>query len=395
MYSLDRLLHHFHIFRPRRKPTGFEALVVNYTISQVATGMLGIFGVLFIYELGHDLMSGLILVLGFFGLQRLAVGLMIPLAAKGITKIGYRWMMLVGLVSLAIKAFLLMQVTVNNLWLLMVILILGAMAIAGYYLGYHGIFLDDNDDDKIGEQMGLITMAGRMALIISPILAGWLIDNYGFSIMFGVAMSLLIVSLGPLFLMPHHKHNDQEFDFKKAIKLTKRSRFSKSVFWWHFENAIQAFYWPIFLFLILGSHIKFGIIASLVMIINSVAVYSSGKIYDKRPLKRGYLMATGLVSISYVLRFLSLNLACVVGADSLNRLVSPFWWMKIRRKALIAGEKVGAMVFAAAWEWLVTAGYLGGLLIGFVILKLSDGQWLWLAVPAIVGVVMGAKHVEN
>ena len=395
MYSLERILNQIPL--PfKRRPSGLEALAINYTISQVASGMLVMFGVLFIYELGESFNKGLLMVLGFFGLQRIVVGLVVPLVAKLISKTGYRWMMLIGLISLALKAWFLMQVGQYSLWLLAPAMILGGVAIASYYQGYYGIFLDDNDDDRIGEQMGLMTMVGRMALIISPLLAGFLVDEYGFSVMFGVAMSLLIISLGPLFLMQHHEHKASSFSTKAVVKLFKKKKgFTASVFWWNIESGIQAFYWPIFLFLVVGSHIKFGAIASIVMIFNSLAVYVSGKIYDKRPLRRGYPMATGVVMVSYILRFSAFSLLMVGAADSLNRIASPFWWMKIRRRALLIGEKVRVTVFAATWEWAVTAGYLVSLIIGFFILRLTGGKWIWLAAPAIIGVLMSAILVRK
>jgi MFS family permease len=341
-------------------------------------------------------MEGLWLVLLFFGVQRLVVAVMIPITGSLISKTGYRWMMLLGLMALALKSWLLMQVGVDRLWLLIPALILGGIAIAGYYLGYHGIFLDDNDDQRIGEQMGLITMAGRMALIVSPLLAGWLIDSYGFGSMFATAMVLPLISMLPLLLMPRHERHQGSYATVKVLRLLKKKpRFTRAVWWWHFENALQTFYWPVFLFLVLGSHIRFGLVGSLVMMVNSLAVYLMGKVYDRRPLRRGYPLGAAMVMISWWWRFVSPTPMMVVGADGFNRLVSPLWWMKIRRQALIVGEKVDSLVFAAAWEFLVTGGYLAGLILGFELLIISGGQWLWLAAPAALGVWASARAASK
>lgn len=396
MCSLERLAHHLYLPHPHKRPKGLEALAANYTISQVAEGMMASFGVLFIFELGGGGFKGLGLMIGFFSLQRLVTGLTVPMAAGMISSLGYRWTMFWGLSALALKAFLLMEVTTGSLWLLGPALVLGGFSIAGYYLGYHGIFLNDNDDHKIGEEIGKITMLGRLALIGSPILAGFLVDWFSFSVMFGAATFLLLVSILPLFLMPKHEHNKNEFSFKKSIKMIKKEDgFFKPVFWWHAENGIQVFFWPVFLFLILKSHISFGVIGSLVMVINSIAVYTAGKTYDQRPLRRGFRLTAGLVIFSYFLRFFSFDLISAVSADSFNRLASPWWWMKIRRKALIAGEKMEAMVFAAGWEWAVTLGYLVSLLAGGLILWLSRGAWEWLAVLAGLAVYKASRSMEK
>lgn len=396
MYSLERILNHLYLRYPHRRPSGLEALAINFTISQVAVGMVSMFGVLFVFELGKNLMEGLMLVVGVFGLQRVVVGLVVAKVAELISRVGYRWMMFIGLISLALKVWILMQVTVIRMWLLVPALVLGGIAIASYYLGYHGVFLADNDDERIGEQVGLVTMLGRLALMVSPVLAGFLVENFGFAVMFGVAMSLLIVSLTPLFLMPHHERKSKKFSFKQAVKLVKKKKgFAQSVFWWHVENGIQTFYWPIFLFLAVKSHMTFGVIVSLVMMLNSLAVYGAGKVYDRRRLRRVYPVASVMLVGSFALRFMAGTVWGIGAADGLSRLVSPFWWMKIRRNALITGEKVKAMVFAVSWEWAVTAGYLVALLVGFGLLWWSGGEWLWLVVPVGVSVWLGAKGVKG
>jgi len=394
MYSLERLLHHFYL--PGRRSAGLTALLVNYSISQLAAGMAGMFGVLFIFELGSSMMEGLLMVMLFFGIQRLVVAISVPLMGKLIARAGYRWGMLLGLGCLALKLALLTQVTGRTMWLLLPALVLGGLAISGYYLGYHGIFLDDNDDERIGEQMGLITMAGRLSLMISPFLAGLLIDGYGFSTMFAVSVGLLMISVVPLLLMPHHEHKES-FKVKKVLGLlNSEPAMVGAVWWWQFENAIQAFFWPVLLFLLAGgSHIRFGLIGSLVMVVNSLAVFLTGKMYDKRPLRRGFPLAAGMVIVSNVLRYTAGSFVWAGLADGLHRLVSPFWWMKIRRYSLGIGEKANSLVFAAGWELIVTGGYLAGLVVGFGLLALSGGEWLWLILPTTLGAVLSVKSLRK
>jgi hypothetical protein len=56
---------------------------------------------------------------------------------------------------------------------------------------------------------------------------------------------------------------------------------------------------------------------------------------------------------------------------------------------------VDSLVFAAAWEFLVTGGYLAGLILGFELLIISGGQWLWLAAPAALGVWASARAASK
>ena len=396
MYSPERILNHFHVPHLRKKPSGLQALMINYPIYQVAVGMMGSFGILFVYLLGADLVSGLKLVVLFFGLQRVVVAIVTPIVARMVFKIGYRWTILLSLLAMIAKTFLLMQVTVVNWWLLGLALVFGGVAISAYYTSYHGLFLTDNDDSKIGQQMGLVTMIGRMGVMIAPLLAGLLIQNFSYNAMFMLAIILLILSSLPLFLMPHHDHRKEKFSVKDAIKLMKKKEgFIDSAAWWHFENGLQSFFWPVLLFSIVGSFSKFGMIGSGVMLLNSLAVFLSGKLYDKRKLRRGYPLFTGMVAVSNMIRYSSKTIGMGITADSLNRLASPFWWMKIRRNAILDGENYEPMVFATAWEWSACVGYILALIVGYLILLLTNGQWQWLMVPAVVANIVAAVGVRK
>jgi|GEM_PF-3172133 MFS family permease len=396
MHSLDRLSNYFHVPWATKRPTGFQALMANYAVFQLAAGMLASFGVLYIYLLGDDLMSGLKLMAVFFFLQRLVTALVVPLVGKMVFKLGYRWMVFMSILAMIAKTFILMKVNQTNLWLLGPALMLGGLSIAAYYVSYHGMFLTDNDDNKIGQQMGLVTMVGRMGVMIAPLLAGLLIQQYSYSVMFIVAIGLLMLSALPLFTLPHHDHSREKFEIKDAFKLLKkREGFLDSTTWWSLENGLQVFYWPILLFLIVGSFVKFGAIGSGVMIANGLAVYLSGKLYDKRKLVRAYPIFTGLVVVSNVMRYFSKTLVMGVASDSLNRVTSPFWWMKIRRNSILDGEKYEPIVFAVAWEWAVCLGYLVSLALGYLILSMSQGHWPWLIVPAVIANIVAAVGVRK
>jgi len=189
--------------------------------------------------------------------------------------------------------------------------------------------------------------------------------------------------------MSRHERHGGDYSLGKSLKLLlKRGDFSWSVGWWQVQDGIKTFFWPIFLLLIVKSYSTFGAIASLVMLVNSVAVYWFGKQYDKRPFRRLFPVAGLLVIVTWVMRFLARTTLVAGVVDGLSRLVSPAWWMKIRRQELLVGEKSDSLVFAVAHEMVVSGGYLVSLGLGYSLLKISGGEWVWLSIPAILGVVI-------
>ncbi len=394
MYSIERVAHSVRF--NRKETDGLTSLKINYLISQFAAGMISIFGVLFVYQLGSDFNQGLTYVLLYFGLQRVVViTIAIPTVAALISRIGYRWAMLIGLLLLIASAFLLAVVAKGVLWPLLPSLVLGGFAIAFYYLAFHAVFLDDNDDARIGEQMGMITMLGRLALIASPIVAGLLVEYFGFSTMFIVASILLLISVIPLMLMKHHKRHLGNYSFSAVIRfIRRRGNITSAMISWSFTEAIQAFFWPIYLFMILKSYLVFGMVGSVVMIANSIIVYFVGKAYDKQVHKKYFVGSSVAVSLTWVARFLSTTPITVVLSDVLNRLFSPFWWMKIRRSELVAGEKTDSLVFGAAHEYMVSIGLILGIFVGYIVLVVGS-WWLLISALAVIATMIGTWALKD
>lgn len=385
MISFEKKLYNFHLIEKMRG--GYPALAANYMISQFALGLVNLFGIVFIFTLGNNFNESVALIFIYYGLQRLVVLLSIYPVGRIVSKIGYRWPMFVALLFMSIKFLLLSFVTKEALLFLIPSLIFGGIAIPSYYLPFHAIFLDDNNDHKIGEQIGLITMLGRLAVILSPIVAGLIVSSFGFSTLFVTVFFILLVSVFPLFMMNAHKRHEDVFSFGKIVKFLKRHKKTKnSMLAWTFSVGVQDFYWVAYFFLIVDNYKVFGMVGGFVMLLNSLGIFIAGKAYDKRRNSKLFLGSSLIVAVSWIGRFASPSVIPIIIFDSIARFSSPAWWMKIRRRELVAGEGVDSLVFGAAHEYLTTLGYLGGLLVSYLVLTLSGGVWAYLSIPGVVAI---------
>jgi len=385
-----------HVHAGRRltaKADGYKSLLANYVISQFATNLIGMFGVVFVYQLADSLVKGLIYITLYFGAQRLVVYFSTVPVGHMIAKFGYRKMMIFGLICLSVKLYLLSLVTASTLWLLFPSLLLGGVMIPSYFLAFHALFLDDNDDAKLGEQMGFMAMLGRATGIIAPFAAGVIVEVFGFSVLFSLATFLLTLSFIPLVMMKHHKRHFGKFSLPHVIEsATDFPEFTQSMYWWTFTEGIQAFLWPIYLSIVLGDYAVLGIVGSLVAIVNSISVYLFGRAYDGGDRNKLFTTFGVLVSLSWFARFISTTPVGVSVSDVLNRSFSPAWWSKIRRYELIVGEKVDGLVFGAAHELILTMGMISGLISGFVILIITK-QWIWLTIPSVLGTLLATRTI--
>lgn len=398
MYSLTRRLHHL-IHRPRLD--GFSALTINYLLMQLAVEMVGSFGVLFVWQLGRDWRQGLFLILLFFGFQRIVVGLSLLPIGYLYSRIQHQWIMAAAQGMLIAKLWILSRAAVVSgqpipYGMLFLAFALGGVYIGAYYVGFHSLFLFDSQEKNVGKDIGLIDMLGRFSGIIAPLFAGIIVERFGFSVMFIVAMVLLAFSNIPLFLMRHRHISVSPVSIRSVADLLKHEpHFSLSTYFWLVEDSIGSFFWPVFLILVLKNYATFGAVGSIVMIVSSVMVYLSGYLYDKRPLRRIFPAAAAASSLMWVVRFLSTTPVTVGVADVVHRLISPVWWMKISRYGLAVGERVDRMTFSVAHETMVTLGALTGLGIGYSLLVIGNLNWYWLLVPTLGGILMSTRTLEE
>ena len=395
MFSLERSFHHIYLLG--KKSHGLKALMVNFLLSQFGVGMVTGFGVLFLFQLFTDFYQSIILVVTFYIFERLIVAISVPLVAHLVSIYGHRKMMIFGLISLLIKIWLFTLASPTLLfWPLVLAGIFGGISISAYYLPFHTLFLEDDTDSKIGEQMGFITMLGRAAWLAGPALAGFIVDQFSFDAMFMIVILFIALSTLPLLTMKSHIRHTGLYSLRKVTHLIiDKPSFTWSVFFWYFTEAIQTLFWPIFLLAILGNYTTFGIITSAVMVLNSLAVYWGGKKYDKAA-NQGLFFSSGLVvSISWLMRFIATTPISAIAADSINHFSSPLWWMKIRRLELVTGEKQDGLVFAAAHELVVTAAYILALILGYIILTKTVLIWTWFIPITIMSTLAGTLAIRN
>lgn len=383
------------LFHPRLR--GLTALEINVFLNQFALAMIGAFGVLFIFHLNRSsLANGIFLVIAFFALQRVIIGLILPVAARLTERIGFRRIMTLGTLGLAGKLILFTQISSGHVWLLIPAAILGGLHIAAYFPGYHAVFLENNDDNKIGSQIGMMGFIGSLAALSAPLISGILIDSSGFPLMFLVSLIVLSASIVPLWLKPLRHGKIKPVEFSQVWNFYRRNpRLSAAIIFWHIAETVLVFIWPIYAFLILRSYTTIGVLGSAVVLTESFIIILAGRIYDKRPLHRLYPLIAASVAATWVVRFLSTVPAAVFASDIIHRTVSPLWWMKIRRSALAAGETANHLAFGLSWEWLLTAGYLAGLVACYLLLVAFNFNWFWLVLPAVGGVIGATLLIKN
>jgi len=284
--------------------------------------LAGLFVPIYIYKIFGSLTP----VLAFILLIYLTELFILFPVLRFIEKKGFRWAILLGNIIHAIFYLLLIKIEVNPIFLFIAAVVRSPVTPL-IWLPIHSLFVEDNDDAKIGSEAGLRMVLNRIGSIVSPLIGGLIIASFGFNTLYYTAVSLLVLSTLPLFLMKKHvRHKvSSNRDLIDTI-LSKRFRnYLIGFFGQSFDSEVFASVWRIYVFLVIGSFQAFGAVRSGVTIISTIMTYIAGKLADKVGHKKQLRYAVIPNALLWFVRPFVKTLKMGVLIESIDSLQGPFY----------------------------------------------------------------------
>ena len=266
--------------KTKLKP-GLVATYSNRIIQQIAGGLLGFFVPIFLFIYFDYYIQGVIL---FYGISFLLFGLLLPIGAKTMSKIGLKASMILGslfLVGYFVSLFLLSN---NIAFALILTISFVTLFRVLYWVPYHTEFAETTDDLSRGKEIAFLVSISTLVSIALPFIAGLIISKFNFSVLFLISVIIASVSIIPiLFLKPvKEKYSHSYFEAFKEL-FSKKNR--KLLFAYGGEGAefvVGFVIWPIFIFQLLnGNYLSVGILSSLIVLVSIIFRLAIGRLTDK------------------------------------------------------------------------------------------------------------------
>lgn len=262
---------------------GFVSLYTGKTIVMIASGLLGLFLPIFIYELfGQSFQYAAL----FFAFGYFLYMVFVIWGAKFLNKFGFRR-------SLRLSAFLgAFYYTIfyflkedNLIYLLPLAIITLLTYRLFYWLPYHVDFAKFTSRRNRGRQIATIRATREIMGIILPIAAGFIISRFSFDVLFIMAVILFLISAIPYLNIPRTREK-----FTWTFLETWRNFFSKKC-----RKTILAFVavgaedatviviWPIFIFQLLeGNYLQVGALSTFIIAVTVILNLTLGRALDKK-----------------------------------------------------------------------------------------------------------------
>jgi MFS family permease len=169
-----------------------------------------------------------------------------------------------------------------------------------YWVPFHSGFAKFTDKKTRGRTLALLTSIISLLTIALPIIAGFVITQYGFNVLFLIVIFIYTVSMVPLFTLPPIREY-YTFGYIQSWKILFHKRDRRILFTYMADGAndvVNTVIWPIFIWQILnGNYQVVGFVASLIILATIVLRLAMGNYADKFNKKK--LLRYGTIFYSF------------------------------------------------------------------------------------------------
>ncbi len=333
------------MFAMHAKPQ-LKELYMSIGIFSFASSLVAIFEPIFLYNQGFPIWAIAI----YYAIHYSLYAVLLPFGGKVVSRFGLERSLICSLPFYVLYFISLASMPEFPLTVLFALVFLSLFKIL-YWPAYYGIFARFSDADNRGTELSWLGAFQYGGGILGPVIGGAIATVWGFPALFLSAGALVLLSGLPLMRM---KHTYRVVDFPYTApwnmlrRLEYRNTFIATIGWG--ENLIDVLFWPLFLFLTLGSLGGVGVYLSLSLVVMAIVSFFIGdraEKYNKGKLVRMYLP---FMVIGYLLRIFAVSPLRILFIDSLGRIslagvVIPFMY-----KVYSQAKGTRSLEFVVAFE---------------------------------------------
>ncbi|HEV2652864.1 MAG TPA: MFS transporter [Rhizomicrobium sp.] len=288
-------------------------LNLHYVISSIASGGGGAFYGVYLLKAGVPVWGALLSLSVLFASRLVIRIFLLPMAIR----IGLRWTVFVGAIAMGTTYVFLAEVTGVD-WSLFWLVFVSAAADCIYWPSYHAYFAALGDEEHRGQQLGIREGVTALVGVVSPLVAAWLLVNYGPRAAFYSTGAIQALSAIPILWTP-------DIAVAPSKPGAYRAALSGAMLFVS-DGVVAAGYfitWQIALFLSLGQDLMaYGGALAIAALVGAVGGLFLGRLIDTGGGGRAVWYSVGLLAMVIAMRAAVLhNPALAITANALGALV--------------------------------------------------------------------------
>ncbi len=382
------------------KPSqGFMALYFSRAIIYIAIGFFGLFLPIFLYKTTGE---NLVAVVVFFLVTSLLYAIILPAAMQVINHTGLKRALIFGTLMGAGYLGTLGLMTEQN-W--MIVLPLTAVGLVifrlAYWVPYHTDFAEFTSETSRGREISMQESTRSFIGIFTPLIAGAIIAQFGFGVLFLIVVILYVIAVFPLLSIP---------------KVNETYQWSYKQTWQHFiekdrrnmilayiangaETGVGMVIWPIFLYILLdGKYFEIGALSAVIVASTIILQLWVGKWADKMSKEKLLHIGSTLYAFGWIIKIFIATAFQIFLVDAYHRIMRIFMNTPFQAMTYDIAADEGHYIdeFTALKEIAVHVGRVlvfGLIIFLFAIVKLPL-EWIF-AVAAVAAVSINILQVKH
>ncbi len=304
----------------RKLSHGLVSLLTSSVITNIASGFFGVFLPIFLYELFD---KNIQLVVLYYLAGQILYLFLLPLGAQFLNKFGFKHSLQLSTICGALYYFGLRMLTAETVYVVVPFLIFSiTIWRILYWVPFHVDFAKFSGKKNKGKVIGLMQSTVSLIGVIAPVVAGFIIVNFGYNALFVMGIVLYLSSLLPYITIPKTREKFSWGYFQTWKKLFKRNHIGTTMAFIAdgAECIVGAVIWPIFIFIILkGDYLKIGSVSSAVVLVTMTMQLLVGKYADKKPKKSMLRMGTFFYASVWIGKMFILTFFHIFLADMFHK----------------------------------------------------------------------------
>lgn len=318
-------------------------------IFSFANSLITIFEPIFFYQQAFSLST----IALYYAVHYLLYVLVLPLGAKFAARFGMERSLAVSL-PIFVLYFLTLAAVVDTrglFWVAMVLLTLHKML---YWPAYNALLAQSGDGHNRGTELSWLTGLRFGVGILGPLIGGVIAAWVGFQALFLVTAGTVLLSAFPL-LRTRERYRPISLPYSTPwrIILSRRHRGMVLAMCGMGENLVDLVYWPIFMFIMLGSTDRVGVISAITVGVMSLLGFVIGEMSDRFSRRTVLRLHLPFMIVGYLFRPLALSPIGVLLTDLLNKMAYIGVNLPMSYRLYEQGKSVGQLRYATAYEMML------------------------------------------
>jgi MFS family permease len=309
-------MHFIKSFLPHHMKRQVKELFVFTTLINLALALVTIFEPIYLYQIGYGLND----IMLFYLIVYVLYFLIIPLGAKFARRRGYEIAMFIGSIFFIVFYVALFWIAKYPI-LFYITPIIFAIQKTFYWPAYHANFARFSDKEEEGKEISALTIAASLVFIIGPVLAGFIISQWGYGVLFTIASVIFLASNIPT-LITKENLKSGTFSYKEAYQdlFRKENRKSFLAYIGFGEELVAVIVWPVFISIVISNIFDLGLLVTATTFITTLAVFYIGKLTDSKDKRKILSIGSYVYALSWFFRVFIVNTLGVFFVDTLSRL---------------------------------------------------------------------------